>query len=106
MKLHDRVPTAAETVRTPDVRKLSNASTARSPTSGVDASSDHVEFSGNLGRLARTLSTYDTSRANHLQALAAQYQSGNYRPDSFATSQAMVREAFVAGTQSNPGRDG
>jgi hypothetical protein len=60
---------------------------------------DRVEFSGIFGRLARTLSTYDTSLANRVQALAAEYQSGNYRPDSAATSQAMVREALAAGTQ-------
>jgi hypothetical protein len=106
MKLHDRAPTAAETVHPQDVRKLSNASTATPATNGANASSDRVEFSGNLGRLARALSTYGTSRANRVQALAAQYQSGNYRPDSSATSQAMVRAALVAGTQLDPGHDG
>lgn len=106
MKLHDRAPTAAETVHTQDVRKPSNVSTAKPATSGAEASSDHVEFSGNLGRLARALSTYGTSRANRVQALAAQYLSGNYRPDSVATSQAMVREALVARTQLGPGATG
>jgi hypothetical protein len=49
--------------------------------------------------LSRTLTTYDTSRANHVQALAAQFQSGNYRPDSAATSRGMVSEALAAGTK-------
>jgi hypothetical protein len=32
-----------------------------------------------------------------VQALASQYQSGNYRTDSHATSRAMVSEAISAG---------
>jgi hypothetical protein len=95
MKLHDRASTTTGAVHIQDVRKPSNTGTGKSVAGGADAFSDRVEFSANLGWLARTLSPYEASRANHVQALAAQHQSGNYRPDSFATSQGMVREALV-----------
>ena len=97
MKLYDRGPTLASPVHAQqDGRKLGNTNTGESVTRDADASWDHVEFSGDLGRLARSLSTYGNSRASHVQALAAQYQSGSYRPDSVAISQGMVREALVA----------
>jgi hypothetical protein len=100
MKLNDRGPTPASSVQAQqDVRKLSNTNTGGSVTRDADASRDGVEFSGDLGRLARGLSTYGNSRASHVQALAAQYQSGKYRPDSVATSQGMVREALVSGPE-------
>ena len=99
MKVYDRGLTAAETGHTQDIQKLSNTSSGKSSTKGADSSGDRVEFSGNLGRLSRTLSAYDTSRASRVQALAAQYQSGNYRPDSVAISRGMVSEALGAGTQ-------
>jgi hypothetical protein len=104
MKLYNRA--AAETVHSQDVRGLSNTSTGKSAARGADASWDRVQFSGDLGRLARIFSTYYASRANRVQVLAAQHQSGNYRPDSAATSQGMVTEALVAGTQLDAGRDG
>jgi len=58
---------------------------------------DRVEFSGSLGQLARVLSSDGSGRAARVQALAAQYQSGAYRPDSAATSRAMITEALSAG---------
>ena len=96
MKLYDRA--GAETVHSQHVRRLSNTSTRKSADRGADASWDRVQFSGNLGRLARIFSTYDATRANRVQVLAAQHQSGNYRPDSAATSLGIVREALAAGT--------
>jgi anti-sigma28 factor (negative regulator of flagellin synthesis) len=97
MKVYDRGLTGAESAHTQDVQKLGSNSTGKSSTRGGDASGDRVEFSGNLGMLSRTLSTYDTSRASRVQALAAQFQSGNYRPDSAATSRGMISEALAAG---------
>lgn len=100
MKVYDRGLTAAETGQTQDVQKLTNGS-GKSATRGSDTSGDRVEFSGNLGRLSRTLSTYDTSRASRVQSLAAQYQSGNYVPDSSATSRGMLDDALSSGAQSS-----
>src|SRR5881275_560137 len=98
MKLYDRGLTSADAGQTQEVQKPGNTSTGKSGTKGTGALGDHVEFSGNLGRLSRTLSTYDTGRASHVRALATQYQGGTYRPDSAATSRAMIAEAVSAGT--------
>jgi hypothetical protein len=95
MKVYDRALTAAETGQTADVQKLQNSS-GRSAARGSASSGDRVEFSGNLGRLSRTLSTYETGRASRVQSLVAQYQSGNYQPDSAATSHGMLSEALSA----------
>jgi hypothetical protein len=97
MKVYDRGLTGAETAHTQDVQKLGNNSAGKSGTRGADPSGDRVEFSGNLGMLSRTLSTYDTGRANRVRALATQYQSGSYRPDSAATSRGIISEALAAG---------
>jgi hypothetical protein len=97
MKVYDRSLTAAETGHAQDVQKLSNGSGGKSGTRGADAG-DRVEFSSTLGRLARTLTSSDNDRAQRVQVLAAQYQSGNYRPDSAITSRAMLNDA-LAGAQ-------
>ena len=103
MKIYDRNLTgssAAETGRAQESQNVSRAGTAKFPTQGaIDGSKDSVEFSGTLGRLSRTLSTFDTSQADRVQALASQYQSGTYRPDPVATSKGMVAEAMSAGLQ-------
>jgi hypothetical protein len=96
MKVYDRGLTAAETGQTQDVQKL-NSGSGKTATRGADTSGDRVEFSGNLGRLSRTLATYETGRASRVQALAAQYQGGTYRPDSAAISRGLVGEALSAG---------
>jgi Anti-sigma-28 factor, FlgM len=97
MKVYDRGLTAAETGQTQDVQKLSN-SAGKSSTRGADSAGDRVEFSGSLGRLSRTLSTYETSRASRVQSLASQYQSGAYQPNSAAISRGMLTEALSAGS--------
>lgn len=95
MKVYDRALTPAETGQTQDVQKLGSG-TGKSANRGGDTSGDRVEFSGTLGRLSRTLSTYDTGRANRVQSLAAQYQAGAYHPDSAAISRGMISEALGA----------
>ena len=100
MKVYDRTLTPAETGHTQDVQKLGSGA-GKAANRGADTSGDRVEFSGTLGRLSRTLSSYDTSRANRVQSLAAQYQSGAYHPDSAAISRGIVSEALgSAGIQS------
>ena len=56
---------------------------------------DRVEFSAGLGQLAHAISTYGAERTAQVQSLATLYQSGGYRPDSAATSRAMVAEALA-----------
>jgi anti-sigma28 factor (negative regulator of flagellin synthesis) len=103
MKIYDRNLTgtsAAETGRTQESQNLSRAATGKSAnTGGVDGSTDRVEFSGTLSRLSRVLNTFESTRASRVEALAGQYQSGNYKPDSAATSKGLVAEAVSAGLQ-------
>jgi hypothetical protein len=110
MKIYDQNLTgssATETGRAQESQNLSRAGTVKSPAFGevdgsggsgsnVSGSTDRVEFSGTLSRLSRTLATYESSRANRVQALAVEYQSGNYKPDSAATSRGLVAEAISA----------
>jgi hypothetical protein len=111
MKIYDQNLTgtsAAETGRAQETQNLNRAA-GKAPTRGVDGSGvdgsgvhgshDSVEFSGTLSRLSRTLTTFESTRASRVQALAVQYQSGNYRSDSAATSKGLVSEAISAGLQ-------
>ena len=105
MKIYDQNPigtSAAETGRAQESQHVGRTGTVKSPTSGgsgVGGSNDRVEFSSTLSRLSRTLATFDSGQANRVQALAAQYQSGNYKADSAATSRGMVAESMSAGLQ-------
>ena len=100
MKIYDRNLTgtsATETGRAQESQNLSRAGTGKSPTrGGVDGSNDRVEFSGTLSRLSRALTTFKSTRASRVQALAVEYQSGKYKPDSAATSKGIVAEAISA----------
>ena len=113
MKIYDLNLTgtsATETGRAQESQKPSRAGTVKSSASGVfngsgasgsgiSGSSDRVEFSGTLSRVSRSLAAFESSRANRVQALAAQYQNGTYKPDLAATSKGMVAEAMSAGLQ-------
>jgi anti-sigma28 factor (negative regulator of flagellin synthesis) len=81
---------AAETGRAQETQKIDRGGHGQASRTG-GAGSDSVQLSGALGKLSHQ------DRANRVQALAAQYQSGNYRPDSAATSRGMVSEALAAG---------
>jgi anti-sigma28 factor (negative regulator of flagellin synthesis) len=87
---------AAETGRAQETQKIDRGGHGQASRTG-GAGSDSVQLSGALGKLSQTLSSFHQDRANRVQALAAQYQSGNYRPDSAATSRGMVSEALAAG---------
>jgi len=102
MKIYDRNltgTTASEMARAQESQNLSRTQGGSSSTSGVDGSNDRVEFSGTLSRLSRALTTFESARSSRVQALAVEYQSGNYRPDSADTSKGMVAEAMNAGLQ-------
>ncbi len=89
---------AAETGRTHETQRADTADTAKVGRAN-DRSSDRVELSSALGSLSRALTAHHSDRATRVQDLAAQYQSGNYRPDSQATSRAMVSDALAAGAR-------
>jgi hypothetical protein len=90
---------AAEAGRAQETQKLDRGEGAKTGGGKPGGSSDRVEFSSALGSLSRTLSAYGSSRSSHVDALAAQYQSGNYHPDSAAISHAMVSDALAAGSK-------
>jgi len=86
---------AAETGRAQETQRVERSGqdqAARTNGSG----SDQVQLSGALGRLSRTLSSFNEDHASRVQALAAEYQSGGYRLDSIATSRAMISDALSA----------
>jgi hypothetical protein len=99
MKIYDSnmsgVPAGAAQ-RTQETQQTDRSTSGRPAGTG---NGDRVEFSGNLGRLSRVLSTFQADRSNRIQSLAAQYQSGTYRPDPVATSRAMIAEALGGATE-------
>jgi len=90
-------PSASESGRAQETQKADRGSSSQAAT--ANSSSDRVELSGTMARIARAVSSYSAGRAAKVQALAQQYQSGNYRPDSVRTSQGMVAEALGSGTK-------
>jgi len=68
-------------------------------TGGAAGTDDRVEFSSSLGRLSKALSAYGSARSSRVQALAAQYQAGTYRPDAAATARGMVSDAVAGAGQ-------
>jgi hypothetical protein len=102
MKVYDRNLTgagAAESGRTSETQRTDRFSPAGGTSSAHGAYGDRVELSSSLGRLAGVMTDFSASRAAKVQALAQQYQSGTYRPDSAATSRAMISEALNAGVE-------
>jgi len=88
----------AETGRAQELQKTSRSQSGPSTQPGGSGAGDRVEFSGALGRLSKVLAAADQDRAGKVQALKAQYQSGKYRPDSLATSRAMISDALQTGS--------
>ena len=100
MRIDDRNLTSlpADTGRTQDIQRAGREDGYR-PGSGSSAGGgDQVELSSALGTLSRAMTAYGSSRQSQVSALTAQYQSGNYRPDSLATSRGMIAEALAAGS--------
>lgn len=88
---------ASETGRAQETQKADRGS--GSQTVAASSSSDRVELSGTLARVARAVSSYSADRAKQVTALTQQYQSGNFRPSSAKTSQGMIAEALGSGTR-------
>ena len=103
MKIYDQNLTstsAADTGRAQQAQNLSRAGTDNSSARAVaDVSTDRVEFSGTMSRLSRALGNSETTRADRVQSLTAQYQSGKYQPDPAAISKGLVTETLSAGLQ-------
>src|SRR5260370_39058424 len=102
MRINDRNLTgtsASETGRAQETKDLSRAGTGKANTGGVDGSNDRVAFSRTLTRLSRALTTFESSRARRVQALAANYQSGSYKPNALTTATCVCAAAMLAGLQ-------
>ena len=67
------------------------------PGAANSSDSDRVDISSALGSLSRALSSFSSDRTARVQALATQYQVGQYKVDAAAVSHAMVNAA-VAGS--------
>ena len=90
---------AAGSGRAQEAQRPDRAGGARPDAAGAHAAGDRVEFSSTLGRLSQAMLADGSARASRVQALAAQYESGTYRPDTVATSRGIVSEALAAGGQ-------
>ena len=102
MRIDDRNLTGAspaESGRAQETQKSNRSQGVRTGTAATDKTGDRVELSSTLETLSRALSANGSERSSRVQALAAQYQSGNYHPDSAATARGMVSEALLAESQ-------
>jgi anti-sigma28 factor (negative regulator of flagellin synthesis) len=81
--------------RAQETEKSGRNQGVRTGTAATDKTGDRVELSSTLEALSRAMSAFGAERANRVQALAAQYQSGSYHADSAATARGMVSEALL-----------
>ena len=98
MRIYDRNltgTTAPESGRAQKVDHFESGSSGGTAGTG----GDRVELSSNLGRLARVLEASQSDRASKVAALAAQYESGHYRPGAAAISRRMIDDAVAARSQ-------
>ena len=97
MRIYDLTGTAsAESGRSQETQRADRDAAAASSQSGTTAS-DRVELSSGLATVSRALAAYGSDRANKVQHLTVEFQTGSYRPDSLATSQGMVAHALSSG---------
>lgn len=87
---------AAEAARASETQRPEHAQ-GRAGSTAASSSGDRVELSSSLGALSKVLSAFGSDRAARVQTLAAEYQSGQYRPDAMGASRGLVTEALAAG---------
>jgi anti-sigma28 factor (negative regulator of flagellin synthesis) len=93
MRVHDRNLTGAspaESGRAQEAQKLDRNQGARTE-NVAKGDGDRVDLSSTLERLSRAMSAGESERASRIEALAAQYRSGGYQPDSAATAGAYIK---------------
>ncbi|HUE02388.1 MAG TPA: flagellar biosynthesis anti-sigma factor FlgM [Bryobacteraceae bacterium] len=101
MRIYDQNPTgtaAAGSGRSQEMQKPDREATT-APSGPGSGSGDRVELSSGLASLSRALAANNSDRTSKVQQLTAQFQSGNYQPNSLATSQGMVAEAVSGGAK-------
>ena len=99
MRIHDANITGAPATETG--RSSQTVAVSRGGSGGTQAASrygDQVELSSAAGWVARASAAGSSpERTGKVAALAALYQSGNYQPDSGATSRAIVDHSLKLG---------
>ena len=83
---------AAEAGRAQETQRLESGSGSR--TAAAKSGGDRVELSSTSASVSRALTAHRSDRAAKVQELAAEYQSGRYKPDVAATSRGMISEAL------------
>jgi hypothetical protein len=97
MRIDDRNLNGAaglQTGRTPDTHAAERAGSTSGSQVSESRSGDRVEISGTAGLISQALGTGSVERTQRIQQLATDYRSGNYQPNSLATSKAIVRDAL------------
>lgn len=99
MRIYDQssTGTTSETGRAAETQRLDRQTGVRS-SGTASGSHDRVELSNTLSSLSRALTSYGSDRAKRVQELSAQYQNGQYRANSRATSRGMIAEAAAGGS--------
>jgi anti-sigma28 factor (negative regulator of flagellin synthesis) len=95
MKIYDVSTTgtsAVETGRTQESQRIGSESGSGAAKAG-QSSRDHVELSSMLNSLSKAIATDGNNRSARVQALTAQYRSGNHEVNSAAVSRAMITDA-------------
>lgn len=97
MRVDDRNLNGAaglQTVRTADTQAAERAGSTSGSQISESKGGDRVEISSTAGLVSQALGTGATDRAQRIQQLTADYRSGNYQPNSLATSQAIIQDAI------------
>jgi Anti-sigma-28 factor, FlgM len=83
-----------QTGQTPDTHGAQRAGSTSGSQVSESHGGDRVEISGTAGLVSQALGAGSAERAQRIQQLAANYRSGNYQPNSLATSRAIVQDAL------------
>lgn len=96
MKIYDVNLTGASagSERAQEAQRVGSEAGSKSGAAASGAG-DRIELSDALNSLGRAMSAYSSNRAAKVQALTAQYRSGNYRADSLATGRGIIMEALA-----------
>jgi len=95
MRVHDQNLTGVNTAAAGGAPETQRSGRTAAGSGADRAHADRVELSGAVGTISRALTAESGGRASRVRELAAQYQTGNYRPDAAATSRAMISDALA-----------
>ena len=93
----------AQTGRTAAARPVDATGSNQSGSGQVSSSGDSVQLSGFSGKVAQTLQSDASARAQKVSQIAAAVQSGTYKVDAKAVSHAIVNQAISGGGSDKDG---